>query len=96
MNKLTRRQFIGYSGTALIGMTVGGVSLRSFAQEKIDIESTSAKALKYVHKSTTEGQNCASCMHIKGAEEEWRPCALFPNQLVNNEGWCAAWMKKPG
>ncbi|MDP5191762.1 high-potential iron-sulfur protein [Rheinheimera baltica] len=30
------------------------------------------------------------------AGEAWRPCGVFPGKLVNAEGWCAAWAKKPG
>jgi len=27
---------------------------------------------------------------------EWRPCGIFPGQVVNAKGWCSAWMKKAG
>jgi len=27
--------------------------------------------------------------------DEWRPCPLFPNQVVAAAGWCNAWAPKP-
>lgn len=95
MSTFDRRRFLKLSGTSLIGLTMGGAALRVQAQEKLDLDNPSAKALKYVHKSEVEGQICDNCMHIKGADgEAWRPCALFPGKLVAAEGWCAGWMKK--
>jgi hypothetical protein len=41
-------------------------------------------------------QKCANCLQIKGVEgEAWRPCNLFPGKLVNAEGWCKVYIKKP-
>ncbi len=71
--------------------------LRANAQEQLSEDDATAKALKYVHKSTTEGSSCSNCMYIQGeAGQEWRPCAIFPGKLVNSKGWCSAWVKKPG
>lgn len=95
MKPMNRRNFLKASGTTLIGLTFGGTALRASAQEKLDENNPQAKGLKYVHKSEKEGQICGNCNFIQGAEEEWRPCALFPGKLVANQGWCSAWMKKP-
>ncbi|WP_187345556.1 high-potential iron-sulfur protein, partial [Photobacterium damselae] len=27
--------------------------------------------------------------------DEWRPCAIFPDKLVNANGWCSAYAPKP-
>jgi len=36
-------------------------------------------------------------MYVQGADgEQHRPCNIFPNKLVNADGWCSAWVKKPG
>ncbi|MET1218567.1 MAG: high-potential iron-sulfur protein [Glaciecola sp.] len=95
MSKLNRRDFLKLSGSALIGMTLGGVALRSYAETpKVDPASPQASALKYVHDSAVEGQNCANCVYIQADAGEWRPCALFPGQAVSEKGWCAAWAKK--
>ena len=95
MSNIDRRRFLKYSAGGLVGVTLGSVSIRSFAEEKLSEDDVTAKALKYVHKSPVEGAVCANCMQIKGAGEEWLGCNIFPGKLVNANGWCAAWMKKP-
>lgn len=96
MSKLERRDFIKLSGSALIGMTLGGVALRANAQEKLSEDDPTAVALKYVHQSTIEGRKCSNCMYIQGsATDEWLPCPIFPGKLVNANGWCSAWAQKP-
>ena len=95
MSKLNRRDFLKLSGCSLIGMTLGGVALRANAEvAKVDPAGPQASALKYVHDSVVEGQNCANCVYIQAAEGDWRPCALFPGKQVSAKGWCSAWMKK--
>jgi High potential iron-sulfur protein len=42
------------------------------------------------------GQNCSTCLQVKGdAGQMWRPCNLFPGKLVNANGWCRVWVKRP-
>jgi hypothetical protein len=97
MSQFDRRNFLKLSTASLVGITMGGVSLRAFAEEQIKLDDPLAVAMKYVHKSTVEGQICGNCVHIKGdASAAWRPCNIFPGKLVANDGWCAAWMKQPG
>jgi hypothetical protein len=97
MSNLDRRNFLKLSACSLVGITMGGVSLQALAEEQIKLDDPLAVAMKYVHKSTVEGSSCSNCAHIKGdATAEWRPCNIFPAKLVNNNGWCAAWMKMPG
>ncbi|MEP0355971.1 MAG: high-potential iron-sulfur protein [Paraglaciecola sp.] len=97
MNKFNRRDFIKLSGSALIGVTLGGVVLRANAQDRVALDDPTAKALQYVHTSQLEGKNCENCQYLQGeAGSEWRPCAFFPNKLVSAEGWCAGWLKKQG
>jgi hypothetical protein len=95
MKNINRRKFLTLTGTSIIGLTFGGTALRVSAQEKLSLDDPSAKALKYVHESPDEGKLCSNCSYIQGeVGAEWRPCPLFPNKLVNNKGWCAAWVKK--
>ena len=99
MKNINRRKFLTLTGTSIIGLTFGGTSLRAAAQEpdKLSLDDPSAKALKYVHETPDEGKRCSNCSYIQGdASAEWRPCPLFQNKLVNNNGWCAAWVKKQG
>ncbi len=41
-------------------------------------------------------QKCGNCLQSKGKEgEAWVPCNLFPGKLVNAQGWCKAYIKRP-
>ncbi|NMH60808.1 high-potential iron-sulfur protein [Alteromonas ponticola] len=92
-----RRDFLKVSGKSLIGLTLGGVALRAFAQEQLQASDPTAEALKYTPKSPEASANCGNCMYIQGKEgEQHRPCAIFPGKLVNVNGWCTAWVKRPG
>ena len=40
-------------------------------------------------------QKCSTCAQAKGkAGDAWRPCALFPSNTVNANGWCKVWVKQ--
>lgn len=42
------------------------------------------------------GQSCSGCLQLQGtAGQPWRPCTIFPGKLVNANGWCRVWVKKP-
>jgi hypothetical protein len=42
------------------------------------------------------GSLCSNCLQIQGKTgEPWRPCTLFPGQLVSAAGWCRVWVPKP-
>jgi hypothetical protein len=95
MKNIDRRDFLRLSGSALIGVTLGGVALRVSAQEKLALDDPTAVALKYTHNSEVDGAYCSNCMYIQGEEgAEWRPCGIFPGKVVAADGWCSAWMKK--
>jgi anaerobic selenocysteine-containing dehydrogenase len=96
MKSVNRRDFLKLSGTSLIGLTLGGTALRANAQEHVSTDDPTAQALKYTHESTVEGAHCSGCMYVQGEDgAAWRPCALFPGKMVNANGWCSAWVKKP-
>jgi hypothetical protein len=41
-------------------------------------------------------QKCSNCLQLQGkAGDDWRPCNLFPGKLVNANGWCKVYVKKP-
>ena len=41
------------------------------------------------------GEHCGNCLQLQGQEgQTWRPCNLFPGQLVNADGWCRVWVAK--
>jgi hypothetical protein len=86
---------------ALFGQRLG-------AQERLSEEDQMAKILLYVHDAKEvdssnpaasryqPGQDCSNCVlfHNSG-DEEWAPCSIFQNKLVNKNGWCNAWVLKP-
>ena len=93
----SRRRFLKLTAGGVVGLSIGGTSLKAMAAEHVDPEDPQAKALQYVHKSTKDGQQCAGCALAQGsAGDAWRPCGIFPGKLVSSEGWCAAWAKKTG
>ncbi len=72
---------------------------------RLEESDPAAVALGYVHDVADvdtarfpryeEGQLCSNCRLISGpAEDDWRPCSIFPGKLVANEGWCSAWVAK--
>ena len=97
MNNVNRRDFLKLTGSSVIGLTFGSVALRANAQEQVALDNPTAVALKYVHTSEVEGQNCDNCQYVQGEKgKEWRPCAFFPGKVVNAKGWCAGWVQKAG
>ena len=97
MSSVNRRNFLRMAGSTLIGMTLGSIALRANAQEVLSSDDPTAKALNYTNKSTKPDAKCGNCMYIQGSDgSKHRPCAIFPGKLVNVEGWCSAWVKRPG
>jgi hypothetical protein len=97
MKSVNRRDFLKLSGSTVIGLTLGGVALRAQAQEQLSADDATAKALNYKPASTVEGAMCSNCMYVQGKDgDQYRPCNIFPGKLVNADGWCSAWVKKPG
>ncbi|MFT6270837.1 MAG: hypothetical protein ACJAVV_003676 [Alphaproteobacteria bacterium] len=97
MQPVNRRNFLKLTGSGLIGLTLGGVALRTSAQEKLSPDNNAtAAALLYVHKSLNKDTICDNCVHIQGEDgQEWRPCGIFPGTVVAAKGWCTAWMAMP-
>jgi hypothetical protein len=72
----------------------------------LDEKSPTARALGYVASAAKidrkaeptfkVGSRCSNCLQLQGsAGEAWRPCRLFPGQLVSAAGWCRVWIPKP-
>lgn len=108
MHACSRRNLFKLAGAGSLALLLP-VSSRfgsAFAQEKLDPENAQAKALGYVHDTTTvdEGkwashsaeQKCSTCQLKQGDEGEWLGCSIFPGKLVNRNGWCSAWVQAQG
>jgi hypothetical protein len=78
----------------------------AFAQDRLDPEDPTAKALKYTHDASQaeradklgvagSEQFCENCQFIQaGGDGEWLPCMIFGGRLVAAKGWCASWAPK--
>jgi len=41
------------------------------------------------------GQQCANCKYFQGdARVQYAPCALYPGNAVNADGWCSGYVAK--
>jgi len=76
------------------------------APAKVDPNEPQAKSLGYVEDATKvdakanpnykAGQHCANCLQAQVKEgEPYVPCNIFPGKLVNVNGWCKVWVKRP-
>ena len=106
----TRRNFLRATMVGAAALPAAGALLQSRPaaagdMERLSEDDDAARALGYVHdvadvdtdrwSNYEEGQLCSNCQLIGGdADEQWRPCDIFPNKLVNNDGWCSAWVPK--
>jgi hypothetical protein len=73
----------------------------------VDPNEPQAKSLGYVKDATKvdvkanpnfkPGQHCANCLQVaKGKETGAQvPCNIFAGRLVEANGWCKVWVKRP-
>jgi hypothetical protein len=103
--RFTRRELI-LAAVPACAVLLAAREATADALPHLDEQDPLAKSLGYTHDVKTvdpkanpmfkSGSNCANCVQIKGnAGEPWRPCTLFPNKLVNANGWCRVWAPKP-
>ena len=61
-------------------------------------DATKVDVQKYPKRAGAEGakQFCSGCQFYSAAEGELGKCQLFPNGLVNKNGWCNSWQAKQG
>ena len=103
LSNIPRRQFIQLSALAAAGcLARPGQETQAQDMPRLEESDPVAMSLKYVHDASTvdpatranpaSEQTCANCALVQGpAEDEWRPCQIFPGKLVNNAGWCSVW-----
>ncbi len=96
-NKASRRRFLRAAGAGAAALPLAGLlrveTVGAAELPKLDLEDPTAKALGYVHESTTAGQLCNNCNFWKGGDAEWGACQLFPGKAVAAKGWCKSWIK---
>ena len=102
---VTRRAFTGclVGGTCVATLMPVAVSAAAHVEEsdetaaalgyKHDTKSVDAK--KYPKHAAT--QRCANCAMWQGAATDpWAGCAMFGRKQIAADGWCTAWVNKPG
>lgn len=103
-----RRQALGLiiSGAVTVGASMLSPALAWAREiERVSEDDPVAFALGYVHDAADvdlskypryePGQICGNCQQWQGGPEaEWAPCAIIPNRLVSNPGWCSIWVRK--
>jgi len=107
-NRFDRRTVIKGALAGLAALPAAGLVREAAAQgdlPKLEESDPQAKALGYVHDASKvdtaanpmfkEGSHCGNCLQLQGTEGQWRPCNIFPGKLVDVNGWCKVWVKKP-
>lgn len=100
-----RRRFLKTTMVAAAAVAAGSVlrQLRAADSEPhlTDADPT-AKAMDYVEDATTSknalykpGSTCANCQLYTGGASGYGNCQLFPGKLVNANGWCTSYTRKP-
>ncbi len=73
---------------------------------KVDPNDPQAKSLGYITDTTKVDaktnpmhkpeQKCSNCVQYQGkATDASAPCTIFAGKLVEGNGWCKVWAKKP-
>jgi hypothetical protein len=76
--------------------------------KKLDENDPVAKALGYSHDASkvdvakypkragAEGQKqfCHNCAQFNAGADAWGKCNIFPQGMVNKDGWCNSWVQK--
>jgi hypothetical protein len=77
------------------------------ASGPVDPNEPQAKSLGYVKDATKvdakanpnfkPGQHCANCLQVPAGKEKGAqvPCNIFAGRLVEANGWCKVWVKRP-
>lgn len=104
----SRRTFLKVAaGAALIPLV--NIDIQSaFAAEKVNPDSSTAIALKFVRDASksknrvdkmgvkADDQFCHNCQYFTASDggKGWGGCALFQEKLVPDDGWCMGWTHK--
>lgn len=105
MPNINRRTF--FMQAVLVGSAVSSMKAIAQAPAKLAESDPQAVALGYKHDTKDvdgkkfpkhePSQVCANCQLFQGKkEDEWGGCAIFAGKQVAGQGWCSAWIKKPG
>jgi len=107
--RFDRRTLLKNALVGLAAMPAAGLIREAAAADlpHVDEKDPLAVAMGYVHDvkkvdaskvpQLKPGSKCSNCLQLTGKEgDEWRPCNLFAGKTVHVDGWCKAWVLKPG
>ncbi len=109
-SRLDRRTLLKNVLVGVVALPAANLAREATAQDglpHLDEKDSLAVAMGYVHDASQldpskvpqykPGSKCSNCVQLVGKEgDQWRPCNLFPNKLVNADGWCKVWVAKGG
>ena len=105
--KMPRRTVLKGALAGLAAIPVVAVVTRAeAAPAKLDVADPQAKALGYIADTTKVDaktnpthkpeQKCSNCVQFQGkAGDATAPCTIFGGKLVDGNGWCKVYAKKP-
>jgi hypothetical protein len=105
--KFPRRALLKGALAGLAAIPIVAIATRAeAAAAKVDPNDAQAKSLGYIVDTTKVDakanpmhkpeQKCSSCVQYQGkATDAAAPCTIFAGKLVEGNGWCKVWAKKP-
>lgn len=102
-DRLSRRAILKCLGLAAsVGPTMRTLAAGTVQPARLDVNDPAAVKVSYIleashvdpkkHPTYVAGSNCDNCLLLQGKPgNNYRPCSLFPGQLVKISGWCTAW-----
>lgn len=99
-----RRRFLRMAAVGALAAPVTFPFARRAAagdKPKLDPDSEKARQLSYTHDAESTDNparkadaRCANCTHFHGdSGTAWASCNIFPEHLVNANGWCTSWFR---
>ncbi|MCP4387486.1 MAG: high-potential iron sulfur protein 2 [Gammaproteobacteria bacterium] len=100
MNK-NRRKVVKIMGSGLVAIPALGFTgltrVLAAGDAKLSPDDPAAKNLNYTEASTDSARHCAGCQFYSGVQgDDWGPCVIFPEKLVNAGGLCNSWYARAG
>ncbi len=100
-----RRRVLKLAAAGVVAVPLSSVIPRGTAiagdLPRLSEDDRAARALSYVHDAVNapagkrkQGTFCRNCNLIQGEQGEWRGCSLFRGKSVNENGWCAGWVRR--
>jgi len=104
--KYPRRTVLKGALLGVVAIPAAALVGRRAEAANVDPSEPQAKSLGYVDDAAKvdakanpnykAGQHCANCLQAQGQPgEAYIPCNIFPGKLVNANGWCKVWVKRP-